>query len=443
MARVLPVLPFLLAIFLSVSHFQLNYGDDNFKFDEIKNPRNHLTQDAERRNEVRAKVLAVGEASSMSDDSYISANSDQIVLRLTWDIVPSAVKYRVVSEDDEFLSYTSGIEVSAHSPDEIFQVTALDFDDNVLEEDVKIVSAELNPTRPLTTTEFDKMSFSPLYIVYSWIPTKDADHYEIQLIKDDKVVREFMTEYHPQDDNFDFYDPEPVVENGEYYWRVRGLNVNNEPITAWSEHKDGNSFLVRKPARFCAVGDSITHGGGSISVPPSNVMYNWENYCSLPVKNLGKSGDTTEQILLRFDEDVLPFKPEVLIIMAGVNDFRGNILGWHSVTNLKMIREKCEMNNIIPVFVTPTPINSRVIRKVKFVENPPPDWEKHFNYICDWVREQEHHIDIAEYFMDEDGDLRADLSTDGLHPDAEGKQIIGKAVDDWLNAYLDSLLPMD
>lgn len=445
MVRILPVI---LAIFLSVSHFQVDYGDETFKLEDIKNPRNHLTQDAENRNEVKAKVLSVSEASSglngeKTDENLLENNPDEIFLRLTWDVVPNAVKYKVVSDSEEFVSYTSGIEIPAESADQMFRVTALDFDDNVVEDDVKIVSSELNPIRPLTTTEFDKMSFSPIYLVYSWIPSKDADHYEIQLIKGNEIVREFVTEYHPQDDNFDFYDPDPVIDDGDYFWRVRGLSVDNKPVTAWSERTDSNSFIVRKPARFCAVGDSITHGGGSISVPPSNVMYNWENYCSLPVKNLGKSGDTTEQILQRFETDVLPFKPEVLIIMAGVNDYRSSIYGWHSVTNLKALREKCEMNDIIPVFVTPTPINARVIRKVNFVENPPPDWETHFNYICDWVRKQDHHIDIAEYFMDEDGDLRSDLSTDGLHPDAEGKQIIGKAVDDWLNNYLDSLMPVD
>ena len=443
------ILPVVLAISLSAAHFIFsNDGAENFLTEVNKNPRNHLTQDEGNRNEVKAKVLSVSEASSGKkvsdeDDNFIVANPDEIFLRLTWKVVPFAVKYKVVSDDAEFISYTTGIEIPANSAEQVFQVSALDFDDNVLQEDVKIISTELNPTKPLTTTEFDKMSFSPIYMVYSWIPSKDADHYEIQLIKGDEIVREFMTEYHPQDDNFDYYDPDPVLEDGEYFWRVRGLTPDNQVITNWSERNDGNSFIVRKPARFCAIGDSITHGGGSISVPPSTAVYNWETYCPLPVKNLGKSGDTTEQILQRFDEDVLPFKPEVLFIMAGVNDYRNGILGWHSVTNLKLIREKCEMNDITPVFITPTPVNPRIMRKVKFVEPPQPDWQQHMDYICDWVRGQDFYIDVAEEFVDENGDLREDLAVDGLHPDAEGKEIIGRAVGDWLNNYLDSLIPKD
>ena len=445
------VLPIVLALFLSVSHFQLNYIGENFLTDEIKNPRNHLTQDNDNRNEVKAKVLSVSEASSASrngkifsdDENFSSNESDEIILRLTWGVVPGAVKYKVFSDDEEFLSYTTGIEISMENMDKVFHVTALDFDDNVVLDDVKITDTELNPKRPLTMTEFDKMSFSPIYLVYSWIPAVNADHYEIQLIRDNEIVREFVTEYHPQDDNFDFYDPEPVLEEGEYFWRVRGLNPNNKPVTAWSEQKAGNTFSVRKPARFCAIGDSITHGGGSISVPPSTAIYNWETYCSLPVKNLAKSGDTTEQILQRFDQDVLPFEPEILIIMAGVNDYRNGILGWHSVTNLRAIREKCEQNGIKPVFVTPTPVNPKIMRKIKFVDPPQPDWKEHMNYICDWIRQQEYHIDIEEDFSDENGILRNDLAVDGLHPDVEGKEIIGHAVGNWLNNYLDSFLPTD
>ena len=33
---------------------------------------------------------------------------------------------------------------------------------------------------------------------------------------------------------------------------------------------------------------------------------------------------------------------------------------------------------------------------------------------------------------DDAGELRAELTSDGLHPDEEGKEIIGRAVEEWL-----------
>ena len=272
--------------------------------------------------------------------------------------------------------------------------------------------------------------------MYSWIPTYGADHYEVELIKDGQIIRRYMTETNNKDDEFDLYDKRPVLDEGEYFWRVRALTVDNQPLTQWSEKDLANSFTVKHQVRFCALGDSITHGGGSISVPPSTVLYNWETYCAIPVKNLGRSGDTTSEILARFDNDVLPFRPEILFIMAGVNDYRAQILGWESVENLEALREKCNVNGIKPVFLTPTPLNPAQIQKVGFVELPPEDWQEQRNYICAWIRDQEFFIDVNEKLLDADGNLRDSLSIDGLHPDADGKKIIGEAVAAWLDKYL-------
>lgn len=446
----LKILPVILAIFLSLSNFQFFDGNKNLENKNLlPNPRNHLTQDEGNRHEVTAQVLAVSEAAQKNltinhtderDAAEITAASIQEkVYRLTWNIIPRAVKYKISYENKVAVSYTNGVEISAKNINNEIIVTALDFDNKIVENDVVIVSIEENPPAPLTTTEFDKMDFAPVYLVYSWIPTINADHYEIQLFKDGEIFRNYVTDFHPKDDNFDFYDEKPVLEEGEYFWRIRGIAAGGAVLTEWSEQDSGNSFKVEKPARFCALGDSVTHGGGSISVPPSTAAYNWQNYCRVPIKNLAKSGDTTEKMLNRFERDILPFSPEILFIMAGVNDYRSNILGWDSVENLAAIRNKCESYGIKPVFITPTPLNPDLIRKVKFVHYPPYDWQDQRKYICDWIRRQENFIDIETALSDERGFLRADLAIDGLHPDITGKEIIGRAVENWLTNYLNSL----
>ncbi len=452
----LKFLPLILAIFLSLSNFQIFDGNKNLETKNLlpeaienKNPRNHLTQDNNNRHEVTAKVLAVSEAAPKSitinhtdENNAVEtppAELEEKVYRLTWNIIPYAVKYKISYDDKIFVSYTNGIEIPAKNLNDEIIITALNFDNHIVDNDIVVNSIEENPPYPLTTTEFDKMKLPPVYLVYSWIPTINADHYEIQLFRNGELFRDYVTDFHPKDDNFDFYDEEAILEEGKYFWRIRGIAASGEVLTEWSEQNSGNSFTVERPARFCALGDSITHGGGSISVPPSTVVYNWQNYCNVPVKNLGKSGDTTEKMLERFESDVLAFSPEVLFIMAGVNDYRSDILGWDSVVNLTAIRDKCEEHGIKPVFITPTPVNPELIKKVKFVNSPPYDWQEQRKYICDWIRRQENFIDIETALSDEKGFLRADLALDGLHPDAAGKEIIGHAVENWLTNYLDSL----
>ena len=435
----LRTVPIVLAIILCFSNLGfINLGgrlnkDDSIRIADAHAPKNHLTQDKDDKSAVIGEVYDFENA---NDTSEAIIPREQNILRLYWDIVPNAVKYEVLIAGETLYAFTNGIEIPVDNVNAKFQVNAISLEGTTLQNKLQIVAIDTNPTAPLTTTEFDKMNYPPLYPVYSWIPTIGADYYEIELIKDGKIIRRYFTNSQTQDDDFDLYDKVPVLDEGEYFWRVRGFNQENQPITQWSEKNLSNSFEVKHQVRFAALGDSITHGGGSISVPPSTTIYNWETYCAIPVKNLGRSGDTTAEILARFDNDVLPFRPEVLFIMAGVNDYRANILGAESVDNLILIRDKCERNGIKPVFLTPTPLNPAQIQKLGFIDLPPEDWQEHQRFICEWIRDQENFIDVNEKLTDAEGNLLDMISVDGLHPDAEGKKIIGEAVADWLDKYL-------
>ena len=438
----LKFVPIVLAVILCFSNFGfINPGEHSAVESDIADshaPRNHLTQDK------NAQAATITDAHNFEDVTENSAQEisaevvqrEENILRLYWDIVPNAVKYEVLIGGATIFAYTNGIELPVNNVGEKFQVNALSLEGTTLENKIPIKDLETNPTSPKTTTEFDKMNYPPIYPVYSWVPVIGASYYEIELIRNGEIIRRYFTASNAGDDNFDFYDKTPVLDEGEYFWRIRALTADNQPLTNWSDKNESNSFAVKHQIRFCALGDSITHGGGSISVPPSTAIYNWETYCAIPIKNLGRSGDTTAELLTRFENDVLPFRPEVLFIMAGVNDYRSNILGWESVENLSLLKAKCEQNGIKPVFLTPTPLNPAQIQKVNFVDLPPVDWQEHQKFICDWIKSQEFYIDVNEKLTDAEGNLLESLSVDGLHPDAEGKKIIGEAVAAWLDKYL-------
>ena len=154
---------------------------------------------------------------------------------------------------------------------------------------------------------------------------------------------------------------------------------------------------------------------------------------------LVERGDTTEAMLERFDTDVLPFHPQVLVIMGGVNDFRAGTLGWDTVGHLAAIRDKCKENGIIPVFSTVTPINPGLIALRGMIEMPPGDWQVHREYINNWVMQQPYHVDAAGALADESGNLRAESTTDGLHPDEAGKRRIGETIGRYLREKFPSV----
>ena len=288
--------------------------------------------------------------------------------------------------------------------------------------------ARADPPAPILTAEYDKMAYAPLYPVYSWIPLSGQTHHEVEVYRRAADGRDVFL-HTLQAGEQDVYDDAPFTVPGHYVYRVRGVTTAGTPISDWSA---GGTFDVVPHTPIAAIGDSITHGGGAITLPPSYTLYDWETYCTVPVKNLGHSGDTTADMLARFDRDVLPFAPRVLIIMGGVNDYRSGVYGAQTVRNLAALGEKCRAHGITPIFLTVTPIRPAWMTKRMTIMTPPSDWMDHRDYINDWVRQQEFSVDVSSTLADANGELEAAYTTDGLHPDYMGKKHIGQTVDSYL-----------
>ena len=394
-----------------------------------------------------------GAASSAAKPVEAKASSGQeapLSVRLTWPVVPGAVRYQVVllraAEDTSEnivmtrdWIYSGGVDLSLVAFGEeargfYWKVCPLDYTGQAMQPfstpQPIAETGVFNPSAPTPTTQYDKMDYMPVYPVYSWIPTPGAKHHEVEVRRETasgaKVLHRLTA------DEYDVYETAGFTTPGTYSWRVRAVTAAGAPVSDWSE---ASRFTVTAPTPIAALGDSITHGGGVMSIPPSMTLYNWETYSAVPVKNLGCSGNTTEEMLARFERDVLPFSPRVLVIMGGVNDYRAGTYGSTTVENLAAIRDKCDAYGIIPVFVTPTPINPSLMIERGHIEAPPSDWRTHQAYINHWIMEQPYAINVASALADGRGLLRADYTTDGLHPDYFGKKYIGETIGAYLAGH--------
>ena len=398
---------------------------------------------------VRSDNNSVASEPVKADMAVTSINN----VRLEWQEVPSAVRYQVVilksAEDtpenivltaDQV--YTNGIDVDlsrfgSSTGSFFWKYCPLDYNGQVLgnyhfSKPQPITSgSSVNPKAPKPTTQYERMDYMPVYPVYSWIPMAGAKNHEVQVYKanswGDSLIRTISA------GEYDVYEDGGYTTPGNYYWRVRSLDAAGNPISDWSEKSYFSVSTQNTP--IAALGDSITHGGGAMSVPPGYLLYDWESYSAVPIKNLGFSGNTTEAMLERFERDVLPFSPRVLVIMGGVNDYRGTVNGWTTVQNLKAIKEKCDIYGIIPVFLTVTPINPTLMVKRAHIEQPPFDWLVHQQYINAWIMKQQYHVDVAAMLADDTGWLRSNYTTDGLHPDYFGKKYIGEQVGKYLQEH--------
>lgn len=369
-------------------------------------------------------------------------------IRISWEPIPGAVSYQLaIMKADENIKenivtvkkgiFTNGYELDTSMMPDVegyyWKVAPLDISSQYmgLYSSLKPVrEQEINPQQMKATTQFEEMAYAPLYPVYSWIPVKNAALYEIQiwrakadLPEEYELIRQLQTQ------SADFYEYAGFTTPGSYYWRVRCKNARGGVLEDWSEP---SYFQVKSPVKVAALGDSITHGGGAISTPPGYVMYDWEHYCQVPIKNLGYSGDTVEAMSGRFEQDVLPFAPKILVIMGGVNNYRNGDSSWYIIDGLQTIKEKCQQYGIIPVFVTGTPINPYLMAQLSFITPAYGGWQAVQHRVNEWIMQQPYHVDVNQQLTNEYGDLRDTVTTDGLHPDAPGKFIIGEAI----GAYL-------
>ncbi len=379
-----------------------------------------------------------------SRDLPRSALVDKV--RLTWPLIPGAVRYQVTllsapEHKKETVIYAETVsapgteirlEALRGAPFEktYWSVCGLRLDGSPIgrfSAPQLLASAERRPVAPLLLSDYGEMAEPPLNLVYAWVPVQGTSSYEVELWREDGGQRERVRHYYTYE--WMLYDEAPLRQKGDYSWRVRALDGNGRKWSDWSEPE---TFTVHAPVTVAALGDSITHGGGAVMTPPSRAMYCWESYAGLPVKNLGKSGDNTYELWWRFEDDVLPFAPKYLVIMGGVNDFRAGVSARVTIQNLSHIAEKCRAYGITPIFATATPICPHLMEKIWDIETAAWNWKAEQLAVNEWIMAQPYAVDVATPLTDEDGELKASMTTDGLHPDAEAKKIIGEAIGKYL-----------
>lgn len=276
----------------------------------------------------------------------------------------------------------------------------------------------------------------PLYPVYNWIPLADGQlDYEVEL-----SAQPFDKEHENRpienplwrrraNDKICLYDDLPRGKPGTtYYWRLRALDKDGNQVGHYSDAAAFTVPIYKNRPFAAAFGDSITHGGGAVSYSPANLEYCYTSYLDFPAINLGKSGDTLDTAVARFEADVLPLQPYNLLIMEGTNDLRNDMSSSDMCRYLDAIREICEKNDIRPIFLTILPINPQRILRA-FGSTTHSEWDSKLKIVNQHIRTMPYYIDLEPYFYDaENRFLSPELAIDGLHPDISGKMLMANII---------------
>lgn len=211
----------------------------------------------------------------------------------------------------------------------------------------------------------------------------------------------------------------PVPRLGEQPWMVSD---------EWSAHHERQLRAPnRAQAKVIFLGDSITEGWG---VAPA---YRAEFGKYTPL-NLGLAGDFTQNILWRIDHGALTgTNPDVLVLMAGVNNLAGGFSPQKTVAGIRAIlaavQAQLPTTRILLLAILPArknpddPLRQHILEANRLLANAPlpPRVSIH---------------DVGSALLEPDGTLSKVTMGDFLHPTALGYERLSEAVAPLVDALL-------
>ena len=145
-----------------------------------------------------------------------------------------------------------------------------------------------------------------------------------------------------------------------------------------------------------------------------------------PYVNRGISGQTTEQMVVRFRQDVINLHPQAVVILAGTNDIAGNTGPETQAMiedNFRSMVDLARANNIRVVLAS-------VLPAAAYPWKPSAgDPAEKIRALNDWLKSYaaSQNITYLDYYSamaGPDGGMKPGISIDGVHPNAAGYAIM-------------------
>jgi lysophospholipase L1-like esterase len=190
----------------------------------------------------------------------------------------------------------------------------------------------------------------------------------------------------------------------------------------WADlhHYQARNKLIPTPAvgerRVVFLGSSIFERWTTVAP----AIFNNKSYL-----NRGISGQIAPQLLIRFRQDVIDLKPKAVIILAGSNDIAGSmghVTNETIMNNIKSMAELARANHIKVILCAYLPVYDYPWRKGL----APAEKIISLNKDIKAYASKEGFV-LLDYFtplVDERSGQKAELTLDGVHPNAAGYAIM-------------------
>lgn len=197
------------------------------------------------------------------------------------------------------------------------------------------------------------------------------------------------------------------------------INFNYAQVKEWANLKkyqaENQSVKPMKNA-VVLMGDSITEFWKTNSP---------DFFANYPLIDRGISGQTTSQMVVRFEQDVIALKPKTVVILAGINDIAENAgpITLEAVfDNIEIMVNKAKAHKIKPILCSVLPAN-------KFWWNSkiyPADKVIALNKMIKAyaLKNKITYVDYYSVMVDTDKGLQFQYGEDGVHPNPTGYKIM-------------------
>lgn len=145
--------------------------------------------------------------------------------------------------------------------------------------------------------------------------------------------------------------------------------------------------------------------------------------------NRGIGGQTTLQMIARFRQDVAALNPKAVVILAGTNDIAAGLPANQIEENLATMGDLAKAHGIRGAFASILPVNDYHKAADPKNEMTPTHPPATIVTINTWLRAYCQsqgfvYIDYYAAMVDASGQMQAELSDDGLHPNAKGYRVM-------------------
>ena len=215
---------------------------------------------------------------------------------------------------------------------------------------------------------------------------------------------------------------------------LSGIFVNAQSAVDFANltrYKDENTSILssKKKVDIVFIGNSITEGW----VKSHPEFFSENNYTGR-----GISGQTTSQMLLRFQNDVVALQPKLIIINAGINDIAQNTGIYDpdfTFNNIKAMADIAQKNGIKVIITSVLPAAAFPWRKeITDVPQKVDVLNKRLKQYAD--NNKLIFVDYNTAMRDSKGGMREGLSKDGIHPIPAGYAIMEPMIKNAINKTL-------